>query len=92
MDLEKIKNKLTDFFESSENKQNENQHKLTKIINKLKNKKTNLKEEMALAGEEDETSEAYSALEQEYKVVSKLLKKAKKNYQQDSQEEDELNS
>ena len=83
MDLEKIKNKLTEFFESSENSQNENQEKLTKIIHKLKSKKKNLKEELALAGEEDETSESYSELEKEYKVVSKLLKTAKKNYQQE---------
>lgn len=82
MDLEKIKNKLTEFFESSENTQHENQEKLTKIIHKLKSKKKNLKEELALAGELDETSEAYSELEKEYRVVSKLLKTAKKNYQQ----------
>ena len=83
MDLEKIKNKLTEFFELSENSQNENQEKLTKIIHKLKSKKKNLKEELALAGEQDETSESYSELEKEYKVVSKLLKTAKKNYQQE---------
>jgi hypothetical protein len=86
MDLEKIKTKLVDFFESSEHTQNENQEKLTKIIHKLKTKKQHLKEELAQAGEQDETSVAYSELEKEYKVVCKLLKKAKKNYQQEMPE------
>lgn len=87
MDLENIKQKLTEFFESSENRQADMQENLTKIINKLEQKKSSLKEEMLVASEDDETSDAYIELEKEYKVVSKLLKKAKRNFQQDNEDD-----
>lgn len=80
MNLEKIKNMLSEFFDSPDNREGEIQQKLAQIIAKLEHKKNMLKEEMVVEGEKDETSEVYHELEQEYRVVSKLLKKAKKNY------------
>lgn len=87
MNLEKIKNKLSDIFQAPYHNQGEIHDKLTRIIHKLERKKNTLKEEMIIQGEQDETSERYYELEKEYQVVNKLLKKARKNHVQEPAQE-----
>jgi acetate kinase len=81
MKLDKLKQKLSEMFNLSDLDSSGSQENLAGIIEKLKEKKAQIKEKMQAAGEQDETSNAYRDIEKEYKVVSKLLKKAKKNYQ-----------
>ena len=69
--------KLDDYFDLSKIKQNEKQDKLLKIISNLEQKKSELKERMALESEKDNTSEEFHDLQKELKVISKLLKKAR---------------
>ncbi len=71
--------KLDDYFSLSTIKQNEKHDKLLKIINNLEQKKAELKPEMILESEKDNTSEEFYKLQKKLKVVSKLLKKAKQN-------------
>ena len=71
--------KLDDYFDLSKKKQKEKHDKLLKIIGKLEQKKVQLKAEMIIESEKDETSETFYNLKKEKKVISKLLKKAKQN-------------
>jgi hypothetical protein len=80
MKLEKLKKALNGIFSPEEIGLSESQENLVNIIARLQQKKQSIKERMQLAGEQDETSSAYHDLDKEYKVVSKLLKKAKKHY------------
>ena len=84
MNLEKIKQSLSELFAVADREQLENRKKLDAIIQKLSEKKARVKEKMQQEGEDNETSEAYAELESEYQVISKLLKKAKQNYNQDN--------
>ncbi len=79
MRIKKIMQKLDDYFSMSTIKQNEKHDKLLKIINNLEQKKAELKPEMILESEKDNTSEEFYKLQKKLKVVSKLLKKAKQN-------------
>ena len=79
MQIKKIMQKLDDYFSLSTIKQNEKHDKLLKIINNLEQKKAELKPEMMLESEKDNTSEEFYKLQKKLKVVSKLLKKAKQN-------------
>ncbi len=83
MNIKKIMDKLDSYFDLSKKKQNEKYDKLLKIINKLENKKSELKTEMVIEGEKDQTSEEFYDLEKELKVIAKLLKKAKKHHTQE---------
>ncbi len=85
MKIEDIKNLLTEYFDAPE--KNENLENLNKIINNLKEKKSGLKEELKKQCEIDETSAQYHDLGKEYKVVNKLLKKAKKHYKSEQERE-----
>ncbi len=79
MRIKKIMQKLDDYFSLSTIKQNEKHDKLLKIINNLEQKKAELKPEMMLESEKDNTSEEFYKLQKKLKVVSKLLKKAKQH-------------
>lgn len=79
MNIKKIMDKLDGYFDLSKKKQNEKHDKLLKIINKLEAKKSDLKAEMIIESEDDNTSEKFNDMGKELKVISKLLKKAKKN-------------
>ena len=79
MQIKKIMQKLDDYFSLSTIKQNEKHDKLLKIINNLEQKKSELKAEMMLESEKDNTSEEFYKLQKKLKVVSKLLKKAKRH-------------
>ncbi len=79
MKINIIMQKLDDYFDLSKIKQNEKHDKLLKIINNLEQKKSEIKVEMMLESEKDDTSEAFYHLQKKLKVVSKLLKKAKQH-------------
>jgi len=57
MNIDKVMNKLDDFFNQSASKQKKKYDKLLAIIEKLERKKAELKTEMVIESERDETSE-----------------------------------
>ena len=79
MNMNKWLKKLEDFFDLSKHEQQKKHKKLLKIIRKLEEKKLKLEKEMVKESKADDTSHRYHELAKELKVVSKLLKKAKKN-------------
>jgi acyl-coenzyme A synthetase/AMP-(fatty) acid ligase len=79
MGMSKLARKLEDFLDLSKKRQVKKRDKLAKFIDKLDKKKNKLEKAMAAESEHDETSNTYKALRQEFKAVSKLLKRAKKN-------------
>ncbi len=87
MNIKKIMDKLDGYFDLSTKKQNEKHDKLIKIINKLEDKKTELKAVMVLESVDDDTTEKFHDLEKELKVITKLLKKAKKQNTPEDKEE-----
>ena len=78
MDTNKLIGKLENFFDLSKNKQKDKHDKLLKIIEKLENKKVKLEIEVMEESKNDETSNQYYDLSKELKVLSELVKKAKK--------------
>mgnify|MGYP006883065086 CR=1 FL=1 len=86
MKIEKIKDKLSQLFDLSDEKIEKEKHQthLLEIIDKLKKKKKKLKEKIQL-GAIDETTDEYADLTKQHKVVTKLLKKAKKQYASSSE-------
>lgn len=79
MGTSKLMEKLNDFFDLSENKQKKKHEKLLKIIHKLEDKKARIEQEVKRESEIDETSSKFHDLSDELKVISKLIKKAKKH-------------
>ncbi len=78
MDTNKLIGKLEKFFDLSKNKQQEKHDKLLKIIAKLEGKKSRLEVEVMEESKTDDTSTRYQDLSKELKVLSELIKKAKK--------------
>lgn len=78
MDTNKLIGKLEDFFDLSKNKQKDKRDKLLRIIEKLETKKVKLEIEVMEESKKDETSNRYIDLSKELKVLSELVKKAKK--------------
>jgi len=78
MDTNKLVGKLERFFDLSKKKQEAKHGKLLKIIEKLESKKSILEIEMMEESKSDETSARYQDLSKELKVISELIKKAKK--------------
>jgi len=78
MGTSKLTDKLDEFFNLSKSKQKKKHDKLLKIIQKLDEKKLSLEHKMIIESEIDETSEKFNEVRNEFKAVSKLLKKAKK--------------
>jgi 7-keto-8-aminopelargonate synthetase-like enzyme len=78
MDTNKLIGKLEDFFDLSKNKQKDKHDKLLRIIEKLETKKVKLEIEVMEESKKDETSNRYLDLSKELKVLSELVKKAKK--------------
>jgi len=79
MNIDKIMNKLDDFFNQSASKQKKKHEKLLAIIEKLELKKAELKTAMITESEKDETSEEFHDMQKELQVISKLLKKARQH-------------
>jgi hypothetical protein len=78
MDTNKLVGKLERFFDLSKKKQEKKHDKLLKIIKKLESKKSLLDVEVMEESKNDETSTRYQDLSKELKVISELIKKAKK--------------
>ena len=78
MNTNKLIHKLEDFLGLSKKKQGKKHDKLLKIIGKLKNKKSKLEVDVINESKIDETSTRYHELSQELKIVSRLIKKARK--------------
>jgi len=89
MNIDKVMNKLDDFFNQSASKQKKKHDKLLAIIEKLERKKTELKTEMIIESERDETSEEFHDMDKELKVISKLLKKARQHSTPEQETPDE---
>ena len=89
MNIDKVMNKLDDFFNQSASKQKKKHDKLLAIIEKLERKKAELKTEMIIESEKDETSEEFHDMDKELKVISKLLKKAKQHSTPEQETPDE---
>lgn len=89
MNIDKVMNKLDDFFNQSASKQKKKHDKLLAIIEKLERKKAELKTEMIIESERDETSEKFHDMDKELKVISKLLKKAKQHSTPEQETPDE---
>ena len=79
MSINSLLEKLDDFLNMSKHKQREKHKKLTKIIHKLEKKKGKLEEEIIEECRADDTSDRCHDLMKEKKVVSKLIKKARKH-------------
>ena len=79
MSTNKLLDRLEGFFDLSVQKQQKKHHKLLKIIRKLEEKKSKLEAQLIEAGREDDTSSRYHELDTELKVITKLIKKAKKH-------------
>lgn len=78
MNTNKVLEKLDKFFHLPQGKKEKKQKKLLKLIDALESKKEELEQQVTSAAMEDETSDRYRELERELKVVSRLIKKAKK--------------
>ena len=85
MNIKEVMQKLDDYFDLSNKKQKEKHDKLLQIITRLEQKKSELKTEMIIESEKDNTSEEFHDLQKELKVISRLLKKAR---QHDAPEEE----
>lgn len=80
MNLSKYMNKLEEFLGLSEKKKKKKKDHLQKIIGKLEGKKSNLKKKLKDEARKSPSSSKVNKLCQEFKVVTKLLKKANKHY------------
>jgi len=87
MGTNKLVGKLERFFDLSKKKQEDKHDKLLKIITKLERKKSRLEGELMEESKLDETSARYQDLSKELKVISDLIKKAKKKALSDTSDE-----
>ena len=78
MDTNELVEKLEAFFDLSKKKKKKKHEKLLKIVQKLEEQKSRLELEVVEESKRDDTSDRYRELSQELKVISKLIKKAKK--------------
>jgi len=79
MSINSLLEKLDDFLDLSKHKQKEKHKKLKKIIKKLKGKRLELEEAIIKECRADDTSDRCHDLMKERKVVSRLIKKARKH-------------
>jgi len=79
MSTNNLTDKLDDFFDLSKKKQKKKHDKLASIIKKLEDKKDKIKKELIKESERDETSSKFVKLGKELKVISKMIKKARKH-------------
>ena len=79
MNSNNLIDRLDDFFDLSKKKQRKKHDKLLDIINTLQNKKSKLSGDIKNESKNCKNSAACKKLCREFKVVAKLLKKAKKH-------------
>ena len=78
MDTAKLVEKLEGYLDLSQKKRRKKHDKLLKIIKKLEARKAAIETEIVEQSKLDETSSRYRELRQEMKIVTRLIKKAKK--------------
>lgn len=78
MDTAKLVEKLEGYLDLGHKKRRKRHDKLLKIIKKLEARKSAIEAEIVEQGKTDETSARYRELRQEMKVVTRLIKKARK--------------
>ena len=81
MNSNNLIDKLDDFFDLSKKKQRKKHEKLFNIIQQLENNKSKLKQQIKKESKRCKDSDLCKKLCREFKVVTKLLKKAKKHYE-----------
>lgn len=79
MKVKKLLEQFDDFFDLSKKKQKKKQDKLLKMIASLEQRKVLIKQEIKKEARDDKHSKACYSLCKEFKVINKLIKKAKKN-------------
>ena len=79
MKIKELIDKVDDFFDLSKKKQKDKSDKLKKMIKSLEGKKDALKKEIRSEAKRDKKSKICYNLCKEFKVINKLLKKAKKH-------------
>ena len=79
MGINKLLEKLDDLRDLSNHEKQKKQKKLQKIIKKLEDKKIELEQKVIAESKVDETSARYQELTGKLKVVTKLIRKAKKH-------------
>ena len=78
MSIKDLLSQVNDFFDLSRKKQRKKQDKLTALMDSLKTKKTELKREIKKESRKDKSSKKIYNLCKEFKVLTKLIKKARK--------------
>ena len=78
MGIKKILNQLDDFFDLSKKKQKKKHEKLEKIIHSLEEKKAEIKTKIMNNDKKGRSSKKNYHLCKEFKVLSRLIYKAKK--------------
>ena len=79
MNLNNLIGKLEDFFDLSDKKKRKKHDDILKIVKKLEDKKYKLKRQIQKESKKCKNSDACKKLCKEFKVVAKLLTKAKKH-------------
>jgi bacterioferritin (cytochrome b1) len=78
MKTNKLKEKLNEYLDLSKKKKRKKRDKLLKIIGKLENKKSKVEQEFVRESLIDKSSAQCKVLSDEVEVLSRLIKKAKK--------------
>lgn len=78
MSIKDLLAQMDEFFDLSKKKQRKKHDKLTKLIDSLENKKTRLKKQIQKESKIDKDSKRIYNMCKEFKVLNKLIKKAKK--------------
>jgi Mg2+ and Co2+ transporter CorA len=78
MNLKELLVKLDAYFDNSDDEHIRTHDKLSSIISNLEEKQDELKQTIIEESEKNDTSEEFHDMQKELKVISKLLKKARK--------------
>ncbi len=78
MGIRKLLASLDDFFDQSKKKQKKKREKLSKLVLSLENKKAELKKSIKKESKKRKNSKETYNLCKEFKALSKMLKKARK--------------
>ncbi len=78
MSIKKLLKQMDDFFDLSKKKQRKKREKLDKLIESLEIKKAKLKRNIRRETHKDKNSKKAYNLCKEFKVITRMIKKAKK--------------
>jgi hypothetical protein len=79
MSIKELLKQMDDFFDLSKKKQSKKREKLTALIETLEEKKAKLKRKMRREARKDKNSKKVYNLCKEFKVITRMIKKAKKH-------------